>query len=169
MFLGALEPRIQAAVAIEGNFANVAGPFYDPPGSISDAETDIVGSLPLRMDRGDLLTAFAPKPLLVCYTKNDEGETYGPLNTEAVIENFDELTRVYGILGASDKVGLFAGDLPHGMDFFSRRAIYGWFNRWFDKDGSRCGGGGIRCSARQRVKRHFDWPSFDLSTRSNCR
>ena len=133
MFLGALEPRIHAAVAIEGNFANVAGPLYDPPGSISDAETDIVGSLPLRMDRGDLLTAFAPKPLLVCYTKNDEGETYGPLNTEAVIENFDELTRVYGILGASDKVGLFAGDLPHGMDFFSRRAIYGWFNRWFDK------------------------------------
>lgn len=133
MFLGALEPRIHAAVAIEGNFANVAGPFYDPPGSISDAETDIVGSLPLRMDRGDLLAAFAPKPLLVCYTKNDEGETYGPRNTEAVIENYDELTRIYGILGANEKVGLFAGDLPHGMDFFSRRAIYGWFNRWFDK------------------------------------
>lgn len=133
MFLGALEPRIHAAVAIEGSFANVAGPFYDPPGSISDAETDIVGSLPLRMDRGDLLAAFAPKPLLVCYTKNDEGETYGPRNTEAVIENYNELTRIYGILGANDKVGLFAGDLPHGMDFFSRRAIYGWFNRWFDK------------------------------------
>ena len=133
MFLGALEPRIHAAVAIEGNFANVAGPFYDPPGSISDAETDIVGSLPLCIDRGDLLAAFAPKPLLVCYTKNDEGETYGPRNTEAVIENYDELTRIYGILGAKDKVGLFAGDLPHGMDFFSRRAIYGWFNRWFGK------------------------------------
>ncbi len=133
MFLGALEPRIHAAVAIEGNFANVAGPFYDPPGSISDAETDIVGSLPLRMDRGDLLAVFAPKPLLVCYTRNDEGETYGPLNTEAIIENYDELVRIYGILGAGEKVGLFTGDLPHGMDFFSRRAIYGWFNRWFDK------------------------------------
>ncbi len=133
MFLGALEPRIHAAVAIEGAFANVAGPFYDPPGAISDAETDIVGSLPLRMDRGDLLATFAPKPLLVCYTKNDEGETYGPVNTEAIIENYDELVRVYGISGARDRVGLFAGDLPHGMDFFSRRAIYGWFNRWFDK------------------------------------
>ena len=133
MFLGALEPRIHAAVAIEGSFANVAGPFYDPPGSISDAETDIVGSLPLRMDRGDLLAAFAPKPLLVCYTKNDEGETYGPVNSEAVIENYDELTRIYGILGAREKTDLFAGDLPHGMDFFSRRAIYGWFNRWFGK------------------------------------
>lgn len=133
MFLGALEPRIHAAVAIEGNFANLAGPFYDPPGSISDPETDIIGSLPLRMDRGDLLAAFAPKPLLVCFTKNDEGETYGPVNTEATIENYDELVRIYGILGAKEKVGLFANHLPHGMDFFSRRAIYGWFNRWFDK------------------------------------
>jgi cephalosporin-C deacetylase-like acetyl esterase len=132
MFLGALEPRIHAAVAIEGAFANLAGPYYDPPGSISDAETDIVGSLPLRIDRGDLLAAFAPKPLLVCYTKNDEGQTYGPHNSEAIQENYDELTRVYGILGARNKVELFAGDLPHGMDFFSRRAIYGWFNRWFD-------------------------------------
>ena len=133
MFLGALEPRIHAAVAIEGNFANLAGPFYDPPGSISDPETDIVGSLPLRMDRGDLLAAFAPKPLLVCYTKHDEGETYGPVNTEATRENYDELVRIYGICGAKEKIGLFTGDLPHGMDFFSRRAIYGWFNRWFGK------------------------------------
>jgi cephalosporin-C deacetylase-like acetyl esterase len=133
MFLGALEPRIHAAVAIEGAFANVAGPDYDPPGSISDAETDIVGSLPLCLDRGDLLASFAPKPLLICYTKNDEGQTYGPQNSEAILENYDELTRVYGILGATNKVNLFAGDLPHGMDFFSRRAIYGWFNRWFDK------------------------------------
>jgi cephalosporin-C deacetylase-like acetyl esterase len=133
MFLGALEPRIHAAVAIEGAFANLAGPYYDPPGSISDAETDLVGSLPLHIDRGDLLAAFAPKPLLVCYTKNDEGQTYGPHNSEAILEDYDELTRVYGILGARDKVDLFAGDLPHGMDFFSRRAVYGWFNRWFDK------------------------------------
>ncbi|MGC1784423.1 MAG: acetylxylan esterase [Acidobacteriaceae bacterium] len=133
MFLGALEPRIHAAVAIEGNFANVAGPFYDPPGSISDPETDIVGSLPLRMDRGDLLAAFAPKPLLVCYTKNDEGQTYGPVNTEATVENYDELVRIYGIAGVKEKVALFQGDLPHGMDFFSRRATYGWFNRWFGK------------------------------------
>lgn len=133
MFLVALEPRIHAAVPIEGALANVAGPFYDPPGSIADPETDIVGSLPLRMDRGDLLAAFAPKPLLMCYTKNDEGETYGPVNTEANIEVYDDLVRTYEICGAREKVGLFAGDLPHGMDFFSRRQVYGWFNRWFDK------------------------------------
>lgn len=133
MFLGALEPRIHAAVAIEGIFANVAGPFYDPPGSIADAETNIVGGLPLYLDRGDLLAAFAPKPLLVCYTIHDEGETYGPVNTESTLENYAELARLYEIFGVKDRVGLFACDLPHTMDFFSRRAMYGWFNRWFDK------------------------------------
>lgn len=133
MFLGALDPRIHAAVAIEGNFANLAGPFYDPPGSISDVETDIIGSLPLRMDRGDLLAAFAPKPFLICYTKHDEGETYGPVNTEATIESYDDVARIYEICDAKERVELFAGNLPHGMDYFSRRAVYGWFNRWFNK------------------------------------
>ncbi|MES2221747.1 MAG: hypothetical protein V4587_12375, partial [Acidobacteriota bacterium] len=86
-----------------------------------------------HIDRGDLLAAFAPKPLLVCYTTNDEGQTYGPMNSEAIRENYTDLTRVYGMFGARDKVSLCSGTLPHGMDFFSRRAIYGWFNRWFDK------------------------------------
>jgi hypothetical protein len=30
-------------------------------------------------------------------------------------------------------VELVAGHLPHQLDFFSRRAMYGWFNRWFEK------------------------------------
>jgi hypothetical protein len=51
-----------------------------------------------------------------------------------MLEDYAELQRVYGILGERDKVGLFANDLPHGMDFFSRREIYGWFNRWFGKE-----------------------------------
>src|SRR5580658_5947037 len=62
MFLAALEPRIHAAVSIEGNFEDLAGPSFDPPGSIDDAEQNIVGSLPVTLDRGDLLATFAPKP-----------------------------------------------------------------------------------------------------------
>jgi cephalosporin-C deacetylase-like acetyl esterase len=133
MYLMALEPRIQAAVAVEGNFENMAGPYYDPPGAIADAEQNIVGSLPLGLDRGDLLAAFAPKPLLMCYTVNDEGQTYSPLYEEATKETYDELLRVYGILGARNKLELFTGHLPHDLDFFQRRAMYGWFNRWFEK------------------------------------
>jgi cephalosporin-C deacetylase-like acetyl esterase len=133
MYLAALEPRIQAAVAVEGNYANMAGPNYDPPGAVADAEQNIVGSLPLGLDRGDLLAAFAPKPLLMCYTVHDEGQTYSPVYEEATKEYYDELLRIYGILGAGNKVALFAGHLPHQLDFFQRRAMYGWFNRWFEK------------------------------------
>jgi cephalosporin-C deacetylase-like acetyl esterase len=133
MYLIALDPRIQAAVAVEANFENMAGPHYDPPGAIADAEQDLVGSLPLGLDRGDLLAAFAPKPLLMSYTVHDQGQTYSPVYEEAIKENYDELKRIYGILGAGDKVDLFAGHLPHEMDYFQRRTMCGWFNRWFGK------------------------------------
>ena len=133
MYMMALDPRLKVAVADEGNFENVAGPYYDPPGAIGDAEQNIVGSLPLGLDRGDLMAAFAPKPFLMCYTVHDEGQTYSPVYEEATKENYSELSRVYGILEARDKVEIFAGHLPHGLDFFSRRAMYGWFNRWFEK------------------------------------
>lgn len=133
MYMMALDPRLQAAVAVEANFENMAGPNFDPPGAIADAEQDIVGSLPLGLDRGDLLAAFAPKPFLMCYTVHDQGQTYSPVYEEAIKENYDELLRVYGILGARDKLELFAENLPHDLDFFQRRAMYGWFNRWFGK------------------------------------
>jgi cephalosporin-C deacetylase-like acetyl esterase len=133
MYMMALDPRIQTAVIVEGNYENVAGPYYDPPGAIADAEQNIVGSLPLGLDRGDLLAAFAPKPFLMCYTVHDQGQTYSPLYEEAIRENYDELSRVYGIFDQKEKVEVFAGNLPHELDFFSRRAMYGWFNRWLGK------------------------------------
>ena len=132
MYLAALEPRLHAAVVSEGNTENVAGPFFDPPGASDDAEQNIVGSLPLGIDRGDLLLAFAPKPLLVCYTTHDEGVTYSPVYEEATRNIYEELRSVYGLFGTKDRVGLFASHLPHGLDFFNRSQIYAWFNKWLD-------------------------------------
>ena len=131
MYLAALEPRLRAAAVSDGNTENVAGPFFDPPGATDDAEQNIVGSLPVGIDRGDLLLAFAPKPLLICYTTHDEGVTYSPVYEEATQEIYRELQRVYGLLGAKDRVGLFASHLPHGLNYFNRVPIYAWFNRWF--------------------------------------
>lgn len=133
MYLAALDPRIHVAVPVEANFENMAGPYYEPPGAIADAEQDLVGSLRLNLDRGDLLAAFAPKPLLMSYTVHDQGQTYSPVYEEAIKENYDELSRVYALFGAQNRVELFAGRLPHELDFFQRRAMYGWFNRWFGK------------------------------------
>jgi cephalosporin-C deacetylase-like acetyl esterase len=130
MYLCALEPRIQTAVEVQGNSENLAGPDYSPPGAVADAEQNLIGSLAHGLDRGDLLAAFAPKPLLVCYTPQDAGTTYSPRYEEGTREIFDELKNVYGVLGARDKVELFASPLPHDFDFPTRRATYEWFNRW---------------------------------------
>ena len=47
MYLCALEPRIHAAIVVEGHTENVAGANYQPPGAFADAEQNIIGSLPL--------------------------------------------------------------------------------------------------------------------------
>ncbi len=131
MYLAALEPRLHAAVVSDGNTEDIAGLFFNPPGATDDAEQNIVGSLPLGIDRGDLLLAFAPKPLLVCYTTHDEGETYSPVYEESTKDIYGELQRVYVLMGAKSRVGLFASHLPHSLNFFNRAQTYAWFNRWF--------------------------------------
>jgi cephalosporin-C deacetylase-like acetyl esterase len=144
MYLCALEPRIHVAVEVEGNSENLAGPQYDPPGAVADAEQNLVGGLamvsgdsgaPLLVDRGDLLMAFAPKPLLMCFTTHDSGTTYSPTYVEGTHEVFQELKDAYKKLGAEEKVDLFTSTLPHDFDFLNRQATYAWFNRWLGKKG----------------------------------
>ncbi len=131
MYLAALEPRIAAAVVNEGNTENVAGPQYDPPGAVDDAEQNVPGSLPLQLDRGDILAAAAPRPLLICYTTHDRGVTYSPVYDVASEEVYLEAAAVYKLLGAEEKIGIAASHLPHGMDYTNRQHTCRWFNRWF--------------------------------------
>jgi cephalosporin-C deacetylase-like acetyl esterase len=133
MYLCALEPRIKVAVEIEGHTRNFAGPHYVPPGAVGDAEQNLVGSMVAGLDRGDLLWAFAPKPLLMAYTPQDGLER--PSYVEAVAEIFEEARAAYSIMGAGEKIRLFAAFLPHEFDFFNRRETYTWFNRWLKKTG----------------------------------
>jgi cephalosporin-C deacetylase-like acetyl esterase len=132
MFLCALEPRIHVAVIVEGHTENVAGAHYEPPGAYADAEQNIIGGLKLGIDRGDLLAAFAPKPLLISFSHMDVGSTYSPHYEQGTREIFGELKDQYRVLGAPGKVGLFASNLPHDYDYFHRRATYRWFNQWLD-------------------------------------
>ena len=130
MYLCALETRLKAAAVVEGNTENVAGANFLAPGAYADAEQNIIGSLPLAIDRGDLLAAFAPNPLLICYTPSDAGTTYAPHYIEGTREIFDELQRVYKISGTADKVALSPSPLPHDYDYFHRKATYAWFDKW---------------------------------------
>lgn len=139
IYLAALEPRLRAAVVVEGNSENMAGPFFDPPGAVADAEQNLVGGLPFGIDRGDLLGAFVPKPLLISYTTHDVGQTYSPVYEAATREIYQALQQEYGLFGAREKVSLFASHLPHDLDFFHRTANYQWFNRWLGNPGAGSG------------------------------
>jgi len=134
MYLAALEPRIKVAAESDGNSENVAGPSYVPPGAVDDAEQNLAGSLPEGLDRGDLLLAFAPKPLLILYSRTDSGLTYSTAYEEGTQELYAEARAAYKLLGASDKVGLFGSPLPHAYEFFNRRETYRWFNRWLGRE-----------------------------------
>ena len=129
MYLCALEPRIQAAIVVEGHTENVAGADYQPPGAYADAEQNIIGSLKVGIDRGDLLAAFAPKPLLMCFTHMDVGATYSPHYETGTKEIYGELRELYSLHGSPENVALSASNLPHDYDFFHRRATYEWFNK----------------------------------------
>lgn len=131
MFFCALEPRITAAVVVEGHTENLAGADYEPPGAFADAEQNLIGGLSIPLDRGDLLCAFAPKPLLICYTPIDNGTTYSPHYIAGTKEIFGEVSAVYSACGAREKAALFSSTLPHEYDYFQRGATYRWFDRWF--------------------------------------
>ena len=134
MYLCALEPRIKVAVEVDGNSENLAGPSYAPPGAVADAEQNLIFSLPEGIDRGDLLLAFAPKPLLMIYTPSDRGATYSPTYIEGTREVHQEVQAAYKLMGAAEKAALFATSLPHDYDFFSRQAAYKWFNQWLGRE-----------------------------------
>jgi len=131
-FLAALDSRIHVAVVSMGNTENLAQENVEPPGSADDAEQNIVPALARGIDRADLLYAFAPKPLLMTITLHDAGHTYSPEYVSSSHDLLDEYKRVYGLLGAGDRVWLQATTVSHGYVYEMRRATYAWFNRWFD-------------------------------------
>src|SRR5712664_2979488 len=131
-FLAALDSRIRVAVMATGTTENLAQENIEPPGSADDAEQNIVPALARGIDRADLLYAFAPKPLLMTITLHDAGHTYSPEYVSSSHDLLDEYTRVYGLLGAGDRVSLQATTVSHGYVYEMRRATYAWFNRWFD-------------------------------------
>jgi hypothetical protein len=79
--------------------------------------------LALGLDHSDFLAAMAPKPVLILAKEKDFFDIRG------AAEAFARLKRLYGLLGAPENIGLFAGPTPHGYSQENREAMYRWFNR----------------------------------------
>jgi dienelactone hydrolase len=130
MLLAAVDDRLAAAAVSSGNTENFACADFDPPGSVDDAEQDLVGSGPVAFDRWDLLYPLAPKPLLIIASAHDFFGTYSPRYLSNGREEFARLQKVYAALGNSEQVRWVETPTPHGLGYGLRCHIYAWFERW---------------------------------------
>ena len=76
-------------------------------------------------EMADLLILKAPNPLLIMGEKDDFFDIRGTRET------YEELKRIYTILGVPERVRLFVGENSHGFKYHGRRAAYGFFNEIF--------------------------------------
>lgn len=89
----------------------------------ADSEQIPPGISALGCEMGDLLLARAPRPLLILGQKNDFFDARG------TSETYEEVKRVYSLLGAEKNVELFIGPTDHGYSRHNREAMYKFFAR----------------------------------------
>jgi cephalosporin-C deacetylase-like acetyl esterase len=75
-----------------------------------------------RWDLADVGALIAPRPLLIAYTLHDE-----VFAGSSVRQVYDQLGRLYGLLGATDKLRLVGTPGGHGYQPRSRTEIFSWF------------------------------------------
>lgn len=89
----------------------------------ADSEQTPPGILAAGLDFADYFVAQIPRPLLLLGQENDYFDVRGLRRT------YEELRRLYRIVGAGDKVELFVGSHGHGFHADAREAMYRFFAR----------------------------------------
>ncbi len=120
-YLSALDDRIQ--VAAPSCFITTWRRLLLSIGP-QDAEQCVPPFLGDGLDHADFIHAFAPKPYMMLSAIQDFFSITGARETYA------EAKRVYGLLGASDKIAMTEADDGHGYSKPRRLASYKWFDKW---------------------------------------
>lgn len=133
MLLVAADNRPACAAVCMGNLENFVAREFAPPGTVDDAEQDLLNA-ELGFDRWDLLYPFAPKPLLVLPSERDFYATYSPDYIRNGWEEYAKLSAVFDKLGKGNAIQWTGTPLPHALAYDSRMAIYRWFAQWLTPD-----------------------------------
>jgi len=120
-YLFALDERVRAAMPVCYITSREA---WLATGMIADAEQVQNHVIEHGIDHSDLCIAGAPRALRIGAALRD----YFPI--EGTRRSFDEVKRIYTILGARDCVDLFVADEEHGYSQALRQAAYQWFHLW---------------------------------------
>ena len=89
----------------------------------ADSEQIPPGIIAAGLDQVDFFVGQMPRPTLILGQQNDYFDVRGTRQT------YEELRRLYGILGQEDKVQLFIGPREHGYFKENREAMYRFFCR----------------------------------------
>ena len=89
----------------------------------ADSEQIPPNIIKLGLDMGDFFTAQIPRPVILLGQNNDYFDRRGLTKT------YEDLKRLYKIMGAGEKVQLFIGPTDHGYSEHNREAMYGFFNK----------------------------------------
>ncbi|BCS33275.1 xylan esterase [Luteitalea sp. TBR-22] len=124
--LGAVEPRL-AAVVVSCYMTSWAD-MWDVPGP-QDAEQILPGFVGLGLDFADFALAAAPRGFLVSSAIKDFFPIAGSRAASA------ELTRLYDLLGAGDRLARVENDATHGWTQPLREGAYQALGRWLGRPG----------------------------------
>lgn len=121
-FLAVMEPRI--AVAAPSCYWTSWPALWAKAGP-QDPEQVLHQTIKRGIDYSDVLIAFAPKPIIMLTATKDSFPIAGAHAAHA------EGKPIYALLGATEKLGFFEYNDPHGWSQPRREATYAWFNQWF--------------------------------------
>ncbi len=88
-----------------------------------DAEQNTFGTFPNHIDFPDMLMGLAPKPLLIL------SAAYDFFPNEGTQWTFNQLQRIYGLLGKESNVEWFVDNVQHGFSHALRCAMVKFFNK----------------------------------------
>jgi dienelactone hydrolase/pimeloyl-ACP methyl ester carboxylesterase len=96
----------------------------------ADIEQNVPGILAAGLDMADYFVAQLPRPTHLGGEVNDFFDVRG------LRETYEELRRLYAIVGAERSVELYVGPETHGYNRGAREAMYAFFNRHARVDAS---------------------------------
>ena len=125
----------QAALlaAVEPRFAAIASSCYMTAWDTifrkpipQDAEQYFLNYIRNGLDVADLAIAAAPRPFLILTATRDF------FSIEGAKRAYEEVRRIYSILGVPERAGFFEYDDIHGYSQPRREATYRWMQRWLN-------------------------------------
>ncbi|MBO7146493.1 MAG: acetylxylan esterase [Lentisphaeria bacterium] len=96
----------------------------------ADGEQMPPGTFAAGLEMADFVIARAPRPILIMGQKNDFFDARGTRET------YEEVKRIYALLGVEDKVRLWIGPTNHGYSIENRESMYSFFNEIAGVDAS---------------------------------